>query len=610
MDAFTRVTLRHLHLAWRPVRRRSGRFLGRRHTTLAAEPLERRSMLCAEGTPMDVACPDREVPSAPHGHEGHAAEECLLTTDGCVPGIDAVGPIIVGATPRTFAITWSWNENLTFADFRPSADVLALDWFRGDDLELGERGGSAVLSIPAMRQSYTLSGVPLSALGMSNFMFKDASAGTALARVLGTRSAAETGAGGVAARPAASAAGVAAFAVTSAWNTGFNGDVTVTNTAGSGASGWKATFDFDGEIVSLWNGVIAARTGTTHVVSNASWNGSLGSGGAATFGFTARSSGGPAQLRNLRVEFLGTGLLRPMPGVVTPPAAPPPSGPVAPPPVSPLPAPVQPAPVQPAPVQPAPPSGHDHDHGDDHDHDHAHPAPVAGSFVDLAAFGRSAGSDHTHLADLEGGRTPITTEALVAYNGLRRFLALEEATLETVGRWAFANRLTNNATPSGQDLSGVGLYYAMQGAKVGWIRDAAFDPQIIADIQRTARLGSAADVLATVRRVGHVGFADFLVARGLVETFVNTLKMEPHYAGWMHDRCHGWLSIGGVAIAHDLNHLTVLSHDQTRPFMNDTFDWPQWPALAVSQARVIEYFQSMVVLGDPLGTNLVAPTVA
>lgn len=235
---------------------------------------------------------------------------------------------------------------------------------------------------------------------------------------------------------------------------------------------------------------------------------------------------------------------------------------------------------------------------------------MAGSFVDLAAFGRSAGSDHTHLADLEGGRTPITTEALVAYNGLRRFLGLEEATLETVGRWAFANRLTNNATPSGQDLSGVGLYYAMQGAKVGWIRDAAFDPQILADIQRTARLGSAADVLSTVRRVGHVGFADFLVARGLVGTFVNTLKMEPHYAGWMHDRCHGWLSIDGVAIAHDLNHLTVLSHDQTRPFMNDTFDWPQWPALAVSQARVIEYFQSMVVLGDPLGRNLVAPTVA
>ena len=39
-------------------------------------------------------------------------------------------------------------------------------------------------------------------------------------------------------------------------------------------------------------------------------------------------------------------------------------------------------------------------------------------------------------------------------------------------------------------------------------------------------------------------------------------------------------------------------------------DPPQWPALEVSRARVIEYFQSMIVLGDPLGRNLVAPTVA
>jgi len=219
----------------------------------------------------------------------------------------------------------------------------------------------------------------------------------------------------------------------------------------------------------------------------------------------------------------------------------------------------------------------------------------------------SEGSDHTHLHELEGGRTPITTEALVALNGLRDFLGLEAVDLETVGSWAFANQLTNNSQAWGNDLQGVGLYYSMQGAKVGWIRDAAFDPQILADIQRTARLGAAADALAMVEEYGHAGFRDSLATAGLEETFVNTLAMEPHYAGWMHDRCHGWLGIEGVAIAHDLNHLTVLSHDQTQPFMNDTFDWPQWPALDVSHDRVIEYFQSMVVLGDPLGENLVPP---
>ena len=34
-------------------------------------------------------------------------------------------------------------------------------------------------------------------------------------------------------------------------------------------------------------------------------------------------------------------------------------------------------------------------------------------------------------------------------------------------------------------------------------------------------------------------------------------------------RAHGWLPIEGGA-AHDVNHLTVLSHDQSQPFMNDT----------------------------------------
>ena len=107
-----------------------------------------------------------------------------------------------------------------------------------------------------------------------------------------------------------------------------------------------------------------------------------------------------------------------------------------------------------------------------------------------------------------------------------------------------------------------------------------------------------------VREFGHDGYADYLVDNAMVDTFINTLKMEPHYAGWMHGRTHGWRSIEGVAIAHDGNHLTVLSHDQMQPFMNDTFDWPQWDALDVSDSGVIEYFQSMVVLGDPVGENL------
>ncbi|WP_209015555.1 hypothetical protein, partial [Roseibium sp. RKSG952] len=215
-------------------------------------------------------------------------------------------------------------------------------------------------------------------------------------------------------------------------------------------------------------------------------------------------------------------------------------------------------------------------------------------------------SSHTEGHDLMGGRTPITTEALVAYNGLRAFLGLSATDIDTVGQWAFDNDLTNNDQYWGGDLQGVGLYYAMQGAKVGWIRDDAFDPQILADIQRTARLGTTEEVMAMVEQYGHDGLAGYLSENGLVDHFVSTLQMEPHYGGWMHGRTHGDLvfaddSGSQIATAHDLNHLTVLSHDQTQPFMNDTFDWPQWAALEVEHADVIDYFQSMLVLGDPLG---------
>lgn len=239
--------------------------------------------------------------------------------------------------------------------------------------------------------------------------------------------------------------------------------------------------------------------------------------------------------------------------------------------------------------------------------DPAMPPPAGGGdFVDLMTFGMFHGSSHTGMDALEGGRTAITTEALLAYNGLRAFSGLAPATLEDVGRWAFAHNLTNNPQPWDNDLQGVGLYYAMQGAKVGWFADDKYTPTIVADIERTARLGSADDVMAMVTAYGQDGFAQYLMDNGYDAAFIDTLKMEPHYAGWMHDRANGRLVIQGATTAHDVNHLTVLSHDQTKPFMNDTWDWPQWPALDVSNKRVVEYFQSMVALGDPLGENLPA----
>ena len=118
------------------------------------------------------------------------------------------------------------------------------------------------------------------------------------------------------------------------------------------------------------------------------------------------------------------------------------------------------------------------------DDGHSHPGSGNG-FIDLATLGMSGGSSHTGHDGLVGGRTAITTEAVVAYNALRDFVGLKPATIDEIGAWAFANTLTNNTQAWGNDQQGVGIWYAMQGAKVGWMADGTFDPQVVADIERT-----------------------------------------------------------------------------------------------------------------------------
>lgn len=253
----------------------------------------------------------------------------------------------------------------------------------------------------------------------------------------------------------------------------------------------------------------------------------------------------------------------------------------------------------------------DGDHSNDNGMDHGGVGHGDHDFIDINHYGsHHDSSDHTTHDELEGGRTAITTEAVIAYNALRDFLGLQSTDIQTIGEWAFANDLTNNDTAFDMDVYGVGLFYAMQGAKAGWIADEHYDPQILADVQRTARLSTVEETMAIVDQYDHSGFAEYLVDNGLVEHFVNTLKMEPHYGGWMHSRTHGDLIFpdSGGATAHDVNHLTILNDSQTSPFMNDTFEWPQWPALEVEDEVVINYFQSMVTLTDPLGEGIAPGT--
>ena len=103
----------------------------------------------------------------------------------------------------------------------------------------------------------------------------------------------------VVAAPVVAATDAVKFVVTSDWGSGFNGDVTIKNITTAAMANWTVTFNFDGQISSLWNGVLVSRSGSLYTVRNESWNGALAVGASATFGFSANPGGAAAVLRNL-----------------------------------------------------------------------------------------------------------------------------------------------------------------------------------------------------------------------------------------------------------------------------------------------------------------------
>jgi hypothetical protein len=95
--------------------------------------------------------------------------------------------------------------------------------------------------------------------------------------------------------PAATAAATpacqVAYTVTNSWSGGFQGSIVVTTNAAAVTS-WTLGFTFPGnqQVSSGWNGTWT-QTGEAVSVANAGWNGSLGTGGSVTLGFTGTFSG-------------------------------------------------------------------------------------------------------------------------------------------------------------------------------------------------------------------------------------------------------------------------------------------------------------------------------
>ena len=82
------------------------------------------------------------------------------------------------------------------------------------------------------------------------------------------------------------------YAVTNSWGTGFTGVIRITNTGTSSKTGWAATWQYAGSnrLTNSWNATVTGSN--PYSAANLGWNGTLGGGQTAEFGFQGNTNGG------------------------------------------------------------------------------------------------------------------------------------------------------------------------------------------------------------------------------------------------------------------------------------------------------------------------------
>ncbi len=118
------------------------------------------------------------------------------------------------------------------------------------------------------------------------------------------------------------------FAVVNDWGSGFQGQITVTDTLATPLNNWSLSFDFDHAITQMWNGVIASHTGNLYVVNNAGYNASIAPGTSVEIGFLGNPGNVTDQPTNYSLTYNGSSgqPANQPPTVATPAAASPDAG--------------------------------------------------------------------------------------------------------------------------------------------------------------------------------------------------------------------------------------------------------------------------------------------
>ena len=106
------------------------------------------------------------------------------------------------------------------------------------------------------------------------------------------------------------------YETTSDWGSGFNGQITLSNSGSTAWSDWTVEFDWDRNIAQIWNAEIVSHIGNHYVIGSLSWNSSVEIGQTVSFGF----GGNPGNVTDSPVNVVINGT--PVNGDPPPPSVP------------------------------------------------------------------------------------------------------------------------------------------------------------------------------------------------------------------------------------------------------------------------------------------------
>lgn len=90
------------------------------------------------------------------------------------------------------------------------------------------------------------------------------------------------------------------------WGSGCNGNMTITNNSDTTIEDWVLEFDFDAELISIWNAEIVSHEGAHYIIKNAQHNSNIEPGQSVSVGFNGGEGAGSTELRGYKLYSYGS----------------------------------------------------------------------------------------------------------------------------------------------------------------------------------------------------------------------------------------------------------------------------------------------------------------